>query len=262
MTEPPREWSPPPPGGRWRGVLILLPLAFWSFLYPLLGALFLLLWPRRLADLRHVLIRFWGRSGLALMGVRLEVHGRERLEGPGPALILFNHVSLLDLWLVTALWPRNGTVLYKREFDRIPILGFAMRVCGMIPIDRRNREEALRTLQEAAERIRRQNCRLIVAPEGTRSRRGGLQDFKMGPFHLAAETGAPVVPLIYRGVEAVLPMGAWIPRPGLVRADVLDPVPTADWKETDLRAQARELRALFLRYLPPAPGSEPCEART
>ncbi|MHC4838755.1 MAG: lysophospholipid acyltransferase family protein, partial [Planctomycetota bacterium] len=96
-----------------------------------------------------------------------------------------------------------------------------------------------------------------IAPEGTRSRKGGLQRFKMGAFHLALQTGAPIVPSIMRGVAELNPMGSLIVRSGTVRIDFLEPIRPDGWTRQELHRHAEEVRAVFLRYLSAAPGAEP-----
>ena len=107
-------------------------------------------------------------------------------------------------------------------------------------------------MAEAARRIRETESTLMMAPEGTRSRKGGLQEFKLGAFHLAIETGAPVIPLVMRGIEQVSPMGSLLVRPGRVRVDYLAPISPANWTPETVRDHARDVRAEFLRYLKPA----------
>ena len=242
------------PGSRVRGLLGLLPatLAFVG-IAALIAGLGLVS-----ARFRHGgfvgLVRLWGRFPLWLFGVRLETHGRERVEAPGPRLILFNHVSLLDLFVLAALCPEQPVVLYKKELGRVPGLGWALRSLGMIAVDRQNHEAALASIRAAGERLHRQGASVLMAPEGTRSRSGGLQGFKLGAFHLAAGTGVPIVPMIMRGIEGVLPIGSWLVRPGTVRVDYLAPIQTTDWSRETIREHAEEVRALFLQLLPPAPG--------
>ncbi|MFT5150258.1 MAG: putative phosphoserine phosphatase/1-acylglycerol-3-phosphate O-acyltransferase, partial [Planctomycetota bacterium] len=100
------------------------------------------------------------------------------------------------------------------------------------------------------------------APEGTRSRRGGLQRFKLGAFHLATTTGVPIVPMIMRGVDRVLPMGSFIVRSGRIRVDYLPPIDPTGWELEEVREHADEIREQFLQYLPPAPEPEPKQAKT
>jgi len=237
----------------WRGVLFFLPLVLWSLAVPMCVALVAVVWPafRREGVVRWV--RIWGRVPLALCAVRLEVHGLEHRDRPGPKLILFNHVSLLDLYVLAAICPDRMVALYKRELHRIPGLGLGMRMIGMIPVDRGDLGSAIASIDEAGRRLREEGAACYMAPEGTRSRLGGLQPFKLGAFHLAAQTHIPVVPLVMRGIEEVLPMGSFLVRSGVVRADFLPPIDTTAWERETVRQHARELRELFLEYLPAAP---------
>lgn len=248
-----KAWNPPLRG------LLAFPFAFvFAFGYAGWALLLSIVAPRHFRRVGHQMPARWGRILLRIFGVRLEVVGGERLEEPGPRIVLFNHQSLLDLALLTAVWGPRTTVLYKQEFHSIPILGRAMRAFRLIPVDRANREAAGRSLREAAERIRERDAVLLVAPEGTRSRDGRLGPFKLGPFRLAVQTGAPLCPMVFEGVWAVLPMGRWVPRPGTVRIEVLEAVPTDGWAEADVAARAEAVRRLFLERLGPVSREPRC----
>ncbi len=238
------------PGSRLRGFLLFPLAAGYAFGYALIGSLWANILPSSFQRHRTAIIHGWGKGLLRILGIRLVVHGAENL-GPAPRIVVFNHVSLLDLMVLTAMWPEHCTVLYKREFHRIPVLGRAMRAALFIPVDRGNREAAQRSIAAATAKVREEGWSILIAPEGTRSRQGGLQPFKMGPFHLAIQTRAPVVPMIFRGIDQVLPMGRLVPRTGAVRVDVLEPVDTREWRSQDVRERADEIREIFLRYVPP-----------
>ena len=75
-------------------------------------------------------------------------------------------------------------ILYKHEIDGIPILARAFRIGGFIPVDRRNKEAAMRSIEAGAASIRSGNSFLIF-PEGTRSRTDELLPFKKGGFVMA-----------------------------------------------------------------------------
>jgi putative phosphoserine phosphatase/1-acylglycerol-3-phosphate O-acyltransferase len=152
--------------------------------------------------------------------------------------------------VLASLCPPGALVLYKKEFEKVPGLGHALHSLGMIPVDRENLEAAVASVAEAARRIKEEGATCMIAPEGTRSRKGGLQKFKMGAFHLASEYGIPIVPMIMRGIDRVLPMGCLIVRSGVVRVDFLEPIDTSEWDRERLREHSREVRALFLEYLP------------
>ena len=245
------EFSPSPAGGRLRGALVFLPIFLWTILAATLIALLALIargWTRKRLQ---SLVRIWGRVPLAMAGVRVDLHGLEHLEAPGPKLFLFNHVSTIDLLLLGAYAPPAPCVAYKREFRRIPGIGWALIALGMIEVDRSDADRAIESLSHAGERLQAEGLTLMMAPEGTRSRKGGLQQFKKGPFHVAIATRAPIYPIIWRGIEAVNPMGTWLIRSGEIRADCLPPIDTSGWETETIERHIADTRDVFLRYLPP-----------
>ena len=249
----PLNWEPPKPGGVIRAVLMIVPAVLYAFLYILVLILLLLLLPGWSRKHRQGLLRGWGKGLCWLFGIKLELHGLENRDQDGPRILAVNHVSLVDLFVWSAAWSHPGTVIYKKEFGRIPLMGRVMRMLGFIEVDRGNSEAARSSMALSAQRIRDEGLALWIAPEGTRSRLGGLQEFKMGAFHLALQTSAPIIPCIMRGADTVNPMGSLLVRSGVIRIDFLPAVDTVEWRRRELREKSKELRELFLRFLPSAP---------
>lgn len=239
-----------------RGLLMLLPVFLWVFVYMFYLMVLVIVAPGVLRRDPPKAIRPWGGGILKLLGIRLEVHGAEHLDPDHPQIILFNHVNIIDLAVLSAIWGDKFSVIYKKEFHKIPLLGRLMRFFGMIPIDRSNRERAMKSMADASKYVREENKKVLVAPEGTRSRDGKLREFKRGPFHLALETKAPVVPMVMRGLEVVLP-SLTKARTGVIRVDFLPAIDTSDWTRRSLGKHVDEVRLEFLKYLP-----DGCEAST
>lgn len=236
-----------------RGLLVLPFAVAFAFTYAAAAWLWAALFPRHFRPRMRATIRRWGRTLLWMLGVRLELSGEEHSLGGG-RILMTNHVSVLDLLVYASIWPPAGTVVHKKEFERIPVIGRTMRILGFIPIDRSDAAAGRLSLEEAARRVREEGATLLIAPEGTRSRDGRLQSFKKGPFHLAIATGAPIVIGVMEGVEKVLPGGTWIARPGTVRVRFLPPIATADWRLATLADHIAEVRARFLEFLPDGAG--------
>jgi 1-acyl-sn-glycerol-3-phosphate acyltransferase len=166
------------------------------------------------------------RLALALAGIRFRVAGREHLPVERAAVYCSNHQSNVDPpVLFEALHPRMH-ILYKREIDGIPILARAFRIAGFIPVDRRNKEAAMRSIDAGAASIRAGSSFLIF-PEGTRSPTDELLPFKKGGFIMAIKAEAPVVPVAVQGGRAAMRRGSWIIRPVTVSVRVGRPVETA-----------------------------------
>jgi len=111
----------------------------------------------------------------------------------------------------------------KQELFKIPVLGFSMRAAGYIPIDRSGGKRAVKSLIEAARRIR-EGASIVIFPEGTRSRDGRLQEFKTGAFMLALKSGCPIVPVAIKGTHEILPKGSLKAQPGQVEVLIGRPI--------------------------------------
>jgi len=123
-------------------------------------------------------------------------------------------------------------ILYKAELSAIPVLERAFRYGGFIPIDRRNKEAAMRSIEAGAESLRRGNSFLIF-PEGTRSRTEALLPFKKGGFIMAIKAGAPIVPIAVQGGRDAMRRGSKIIRPVTVSVRIGEPIETAGLRLED-----------------------------
>jgi 1-acyl-sn-glycerol-3-phosphate acyltransferase len=182
----------------------LVGVAFTVF-WATLGILTWPLSPR--GDLYLLYARIWSGWILGSLGIPLEVTGRERLEPGRTYVLMSNHQSVFDIFALFRACDRPFRMVAKRVLFWIPILGWSMWMCGFIPIDRSNRESAIRSLDKAARRIRG-GISVLVFPEGTRSRDGTLHPFKKGGFMLALKAGVPVVPVVVLGTDAIMEKGS------------------------------------------------------
>jgi 1-acyl-sn-glycerol-3-phosphate acyltransferase len=141
----------------------------------------------------------WLFNGLfALLTVR-EVEGLERLPANEPYILATNHLSLYDPALIYGLIGDERFSGWAAEkWERHWIFGTILKLGGAIfiqrgQVDRRALDAALRWL--------RQGNVFGIAPEGTRSRTGGLIRGKTGIAYMAYEAGVPIIPLAHWGTE-------------------------------------------------------------
>ncbi len=167
--------------------------------------------------------RVWMKLLIRAAGVRIVVHGTERLT-EGPRVYASNHVSWFDVFVLANVIPRYKFVA-KAELLRIPIFGPAARAVGTIPIERENRKAAFSAYAEAARRIRA-GTSVIVFPEGTRGYDYTLRPLKKGPFVLAIAAQVPIVPVVVHGTIAVQRRGSWRMNAGTVNVHFLEPLST------------------------------------
>ena len=185
--------------------------------------------------------------GMHLVGVEVSVIGRDRFDPSGTYIYMCNHISNLDPPIVVPLIPKRTSVLVKKELFRIPILSRAMLMASFVPVDRRNREAAIASI-EAATAVIKEGVNITIFPEGTRSPDGRLLPFKKGPFHLAFETGAPIIPMTIVGTEKLMSKGSIKIRKGKVTLIFQAPILPSQYP--DREELMRVVREQIARGLP------------
>lgn len=161
-------------------------------------------------NLMHSIQKLWARIFLISSGVKVIVKTKSP-ELKGPFVIMSNHQSALDIFVLLASLPFPFRFVAKRELFLIPFLGWAMRCVGHIRIDRENLRESMKALEEAAERVK-SGLSILIFPEGTRSETGRLLPFKRGAFHILRLVSCPVLPVGIYGTNSIMPRGTYIPR--------------------------------------------------
>ncbi len=177
------------------------------------------------------------KSALRIAGVKVVAEGKEKLDRSRSYIFMCNHVSNLDAPIVVPMLPGRTTVLVKKELFRVPIFGWAMRMASLIPVDRSNRESAIASVDKAVE-VMKSGLHMTIFPEGTRSPDGRLLPFKKGPFHLALETGMPIVPVTVLDTLEMMPKGGVRIRAGTARVVFHDPIEPAQFKDRDQLIEA------------------------
>lgn len=178
--------------------------------------------------------RIWARGVLLGGFVRLRSEGRERVPRDEPVVFMANHESWLDIPALLAAIPVQVRFLAKKSLFAWPIFGWAIASMGFIPVDRKNRREAVKSFDEAAERIRNGRS-ILIFPEETRSTDGNLLPFQRGGFLIALKAGIPIVPVGLEGPARCLPKHNYLIRPGTITVRFGDPIPTAGRGVTDKR---------------------------
>jgi 1-acyl-sn-glycerol-3-phosphate acyltransferase len=187
---------------------------------------------------QHRIARAWAAMLLKVSGVRLQVEGVEKLDPQASYVLVANHMSYMDIPAIMAAIPLEIRFFAKQGLFRIPFLGTHLRLAGHLPVVRGNARASLKTLQDAAARLRKECITPLLFPEGGRSP-VALREFKEGAAHLAIKAGVPVVPVGLSGTREVLPMNSIVVRPGTVFVRVGDIIQTSAMKSHD-RVQLTE----------------------
>jgi 1-acyl-sn-glycerol-3-phosphate acyltransferase len=160
---------------------------------------------------------------LATSGVTLRVTGTDHLASNVPYVLCVNHQSHMDIPIVLAALPFQFRFAAKKELFRIPFLGWHLRRSGHIPIDRANPRAAIKSMRDAATRIR-EGSPVVIFPEGGTSQDGKIMPFKGGGFMLATQSMVAVAPITIRGSREVLMPQTYHVRGGLVEVSIGKPI--------------------------------------
>jgi 1-acyl-sn-glycerol-3-phosphate acyltransferase len=187
-------------------------------------------------------------AGARAAGIKIDISGFENIPAGRSCIFMSNHVSNLDPPVTIPLLPGRSSVLLKKELMDIPILGRAMRMAKFVPVERGSRRDAAQASVAAAGDALRSGLHILVYPEGTRSPDGRLSTFKKGPFFLALETNAPIIPIVVSGTQTMMRKGSSAIAPGLARIQLLPPIEPADYATREELMQA--VRTAIAEALP------------
>ncbi len=178
---------------------------------------------------RYRIISGWSRLVIRLakvvLGIDWRVEGSEHLPAR-PAVILSKHQSAWETMAFQIIFPPQVHVL-KRELLWIPFFGWGLALMSPIAIDRSRGVAALRAMARRGRERLEQGFWVVVFPEGTRVRPGERRPYQLGGAWLAAEAGAPVVPVAHNA-GLVWPRNAFLKRPGTVTVRIGPSIEPAD----------------------------------
>ena len=226
--------------------------AFFALTLPISFVLAVVIWLvtapfDRRRVLLHLFTCFWAFFYVRANPIwRCRIEGRERLPWRGPAVIVANHLSVVDILVLHGLF-RPFKWVSKASNFRIPFLGWNMVLNGYVPITRGAADSARRMMARCRELLR-EGSPVLFFPEGTRSEDGKLQPFKDGAFRLAMDAGVPVIPVALSGTHETLPKHGFVLRNRMKAVvQVLEPIdPSGYASAAALRDAARNAIARAL----------------
>ncbi|WCN07679.1 lysophospholipid acyltransferase family protein [Marinomonas mediterranea] len=151
-------------------------------------------------------------------GVRVEIEGLENVPKGRPVVLVSNHQSEWETYLLQVLTTPISTVL-KKELLSIPFFGWGLRMVQPIAIDRSKRAGALKQiLKQGKERIASGRS-VLIFPEGTRAKPGQEKAFNKGAAMLAASAKVPILPMVHNAGH-VWPSRTWKRYSGEIKVSI------------------------------------------
>ena len=142
-------------------------------------------------------LEVWSHGSMILsrwiMGIKVEIRGRESIPKDSPSILAAKHQSNFDAVLAWQLRDRL-TAFAKKELFNIPLLGVIFKKIGVIRVDRGS-GKSFDDMQRVANFLHETNNLIIVFPEATRVPPGVRKKLKSGAYHLYKEYNIPVYPL-------------------------------------------------------------------
>jgi 1-acyl-sn-glycerol-3-phosphate acyltransferase len=182
---------------------------------------------------------------LLISEIKLEVTGIENIEKDKTYVFVSNHASQYDIVVLQKTIPNRMAMIFKKELAKIPFFGWQLAMGPYVMIDRENYEKAMRSIEEAKEKMKKQNISIVVFAEGTRSKTGEIQPFKRGAFRLATKVGYPIIPTTVVGSNKIMPKGTYKLRRGTIKVHFDKPIQSEGIKtrqeEIDLMNRVREI---------------------
>jgi 1-acyl-sn-glycerol-3-phosphate acyltransferase len=194
------------------------------------------------------LIRSWARSIVHAAGIELKTENLAAIDPAQRYILVSNHYSYFDIPCILAAVPQPIRFMAKVSLFQVPLFGIAIRRAGFIPIDRKNRRTAVKSLELAGARIRKGNS-IVIFPEEGRTSERTMKPFQRGAFLLALRSEVQVLPIAVDGTFEVFPVGAWKIRPGVVTIKAGQPLLTAGRSVREKEQLANEARAQITTML-------------
>ena len=234
-------------------IRVLYPIYRWLVYAPflvlstvILGALAVLLTlltnPRLAGQVAAVT---WARLNAFVTPMPVTVLGRENIDLKQSYVIVANHQSLFDIFVVYGWLDIDFRWVIKKELRKVPVLGYCCEVLEHVFVDRTNTEAAVASLNAAKERLV-DGTSILFFPEGTRSKTGDLLPFKKGAFRMGQDLQLPILPVSIVGTRKVLPSGTTTLYPGRAKLVIHPPISTDGATLLSLSKQSRKLIASAL----------------
>lgn len=215
-------------------------IAVWTVICAVLSFLLIIIFFRK--EMASFVGRaIWSPVILYICGVRLVITGKENISSGEKNIYISNHGSLLDIPAVFTAIPVNLFFIAKKELKKVPFMGWAMLMGGMIFIDRRNKEQAKKDMHRAGELIKK-GKNIISFPEGTRTTTGEIGTFKRGTFLLSVNTGINIVPIAIKGARELLPSESFFLKPGKIYLHIFPPCSPENYSLETVEVFAQGLR--------------------
>ena len=196
----------------------------------------------------HSYMKWFCRICLFSAGQILRIEGNIPKKEKQPYIYMFNHESMFDHFMIVAATSHYLTGVAAEDQYSYPVYGAGLRRYKAIPIKREKLKDAIHSLDDA-ESVIKNGTSLLIAPEGTRTITGTMGPFKKGPFHLAKNTKATIIPVALIDAWRAKPKTDWRFKPSIITVRFGDPVLATDYEHLKLQELSDYIRNLLIHLI-------------
>ncbi|GLO05667.1 lysophospholipid acyltransferase family protein [Pseudomonas putida] len=153
--------------------------------------------------------RLYGFAAIWWLGLQIEADIALLKSIPAGAVIVSNHQSNFDLFILGVLVPVNTVSMGKSSLKWIPLFGQLYWLAGSLLVDRGNALKARKGLHNAIRTLKDKQTSIWIFPEGTRNLDAQLAPFKKGAFQMAVSAGVPIIPVCISRYRSQMRWGQW-----------------------------------------------------
>ncbi|MBN2813844.1 MAG: 1-acyl-sn-glycerol-3-phosphate acyltransferase [Bacteroidales bacterium] len=186
----------------------------------------------------------WSKLNGYLTPMLVKVIGKENIQKGTSYVIVSNHQSIYDIFLVYGWLGIDIKWVMKKELARIPGVGFGSKKVGHIFLDRSNSRVALESLNHAKQKLVN-GTSVVIFPEGTRSTTGQPGVFKKGAFRLALDLKLPILPMTLMGTNHIMPTGTLDIKPGNATMIIHKPIEIQNYNNETIRELMERTREII-----------------
>jgi 1-acyl-sn-glycerol-3-phosphate acyltransferase len=190
-----------------------------------------------------------------VLGIPYRLLGAENIPAR-PVVVLCKHQSAWETFMLQEVF-KDTVFVWRKEIKYLPFFGWALASIPMIETDRSASRASLKRLVDQGRDRLANGYTVIIFPEGTRSRPGAKNRYKLGGAHLAVETGAPVLPVALNSGE-FWGRNALFKRSGVVTVSIGPAIDPSGLTAIEITRRAEEwIEAEMSRISPRLYGASP-----
>ncbi|MFT5593590.1 MAG: 1-acyl-sn-glycerol-3-phosphate acyltransferase [Oceanicoccus sp.] len=189
----------------------------------------------------------YGKIGMPIIGIKTEVEGLKHFDSDKPYIVVANHQSNWDLFIVGSIVPKRTVSVGKKSLKWVPLFGQLYWLAGNVLIDRGNPRKAMEAMAITKEALTTKNTNIWFFAEGTRNKGKNMLPFKKGAFVTAINAGVPIIPVCCSSYLKGFDINKW--DNGTARMRVLPAVSTDGYTQENIKELMEQIHTTMMNNI-------------